>query len=419
MTTLVPPEFRALLKGPLCWFYVSTFLCCLGIGLSLVLYVLYLHDIRHLSVGFATTLLAANAIAVLIVSPVSGTLTDRVGPFRLIVVLLALHAATLVSWAFASSKPWIIATSLLMAVTDGAIFGPGTVLLTRLVEPDQRQRAYGVNFMMVNVGIGLGGLISASVVSLAVATSFSHLYLGTAALTLASVLPLLPLRRFGDPIERTKPRGHGDPGGWREVLADRQLGRFVVTALVLLICGYGSLDAGASLFIVNQVHLAVGAVGVALFCNTLAIVVAQLFVLRFMDGRSRTRMMAVMALLWGLAWLLFGASPHVDHAVALVVLCVAMAIFGIGETIWSPVGPALVNDLAPEHLRGRYNATFGLLFGLSGSLAPLVAGAFLGTGAGGWWPLAIAAGCGVGLLGSLNLGRHLTPAQDGRVSAEA
>ena len=124
MSTLVPAEFRALLKGPLRWYYLSTFLCCLGIGLSLVLYVLYLHDIRHLSVGFATTLLAANAVAALVVSPLSGTLTDRVGPFWVIVVLLMLHAATLVSWAFASTKPWIIATSLVMAVTDGAIFGP-------------------------------------------------------------------------------------------------------------------------------------------------------------------------------------------------------------------------------------------------------------------------------------------------------
>ena len=415
MSTLVPIEFRALLKGPLRWYYLSTFLCCLGIGLSLVLYVLYLHDIRHLSVGFATTLLAANAVAALVVSPLSGTLTDRLGPFRLIVVLLMLHAATLVSWAFASTKPWIIATSLVMAVTDGAIFGPGTVLLTRLVDPEQRQRAYGVNFMMVNVGIGLGGLISASVVSLSNPTSFSRLYLGTAALTASSVLPLLPLRRFGGPVVPEKPRAHGDPGGWREVLADRQLARFVLTALVLLVCGYGSLDAGASLFIVNQVHLAVGAVGVALFVNTVAIVLAQLFVLRFMDGRSRTRMMAVMAMLWAAAWLLFGVSPHVGQSVALVVLCVAMAIFGIGETIWSPVGPALVNDMAPEHLRGRYNATFGLIFGLSGSLAPLVAGAFLGTGTGGWWPFAVAAGCGVGLLGALDLGRHLTAAQDGRV----
>ncbi len=416
MSTLVPAEFRALLKGPLRWYYLSTFLCCLGIGLSLVLYVLYLHDIRHLSVGFATTLLAANAVAALVVSPLSGTLTDRVGPFWVIVVLLMLHAATLVSWAFASTKPWIISTSLLMAVTDGAIFGPGTVLLTRLVAPEQRQRAYGVNFMMVNIGIGLGGLISASVVSLTDPLSFSRLYLGTAVLTVASALPLLRLHRFGGPVVAEKPRRHGDPGGWREVLADRQLARFVLTALVLLICGYGSLDAGASLFIVNQVHLAVGAVGVALFVNTVVIVCGQLFVLRFMEGRSRTRMMAVMALLWAVAWLLFGASPHVDRTVALVVLCLSMAIFGIGETIWSPVGPALVNDMAPEHLRGRYNATFGLLFGLSGSLAPLIAGAFFGAGAGGWWPFGIAVGCGIGLLGALNLGRHLTAAQDGRVS---
>lgn len=86
-----------LLKGPLRWYYLSTFLGCLGIGLSLVLYVLYLHEIRHLSVGFATTLLAANAVAALISSPLSGTLTDRIGPFWVIVVLVVIHALALVN----------------------------------------------------------------------------------------------------------------------------------------------------------------------------------------------------------------------------------------------------------------------------------------------------------------------------------
>ncbi len=33
----------------------------------------------------------------------------------------------------------------------------------------------------------------------------------------------------------------------------------------------------------------------------------------------------------------------------------AMVIFAFGETLFSPTIPAIVNDLAPERLRGRYN----------------------------------------------------------------
>jgi hypothetical protein len=41
-----------------------------------------------------------------------------------------------------------------------------STLLSRLVALELRQRAFGVNFMLVNLGIGFGGLISASVVNL-------------------------------------------------------------------------------------------------------------------------------------------------------------------------------------------------------------------------------------------------------------
>jgi len=35
-----------------------------------------------------------------------------------------------------------------------------------------------------------------------------------------------------------------------------------------------------------------------------------------------------------------------------------------------PVGSALVNDIAPEHLRGRYNAAAGLSWGVSARWRP-------------------------------------------------
>jgi len=49
-----------------------------------------------------------------------------------------------------------------------------------------------------------------------------------------------------------------------------------------------------------------------------------------------------------------------------------MIVFALGETMLSPVGPALVNEIAPEHLRGRYNAAAGLAWGVSGTLAPAI-----------------------------------------------
>lgn len=417
MRSLLPAEMRSLWEPKLRLYFLASLLGTLGFGLSMVLMVVYLHDIRHLSIPFATGLLSINAIVLLLVSPLSGSLTDRFGPTAVFLVWTLVHAVALVSFAFADNVVWIVISSITMAASDGAMWGPGQTLLARLAGPERRQNAYGVNFMLVNVGVGVGGLVSAVVVNLHDPATFTALYLGTAVLTLAMAIPIWMLRSDGGAIEHEDPTAVGDRTGWHEVIRDRRLQRFMIAVLVLLTCGYGSLDAGFSLFVVNEVHLSLNVVGITLLCNTVAIVIGQLFVLRWLAGKSRSGALALVAIIWALAWAVVAVAPHVISAVALPLLCVAMVIFAAGETIWSPVGPALVNEIAPEHLRGRYNAAFGLTFGLSGVMGPLVAGALLGSSIAAAWPLVVGAGALVGCLLALSLRRHLTPVEDGRVTA--
>ena len=411
-----PSELRSLWEPKLRLFFLSTMLTALGIGLTMVLMVIYLHDIRHLSVGLATGILALNAMVLLVVSPVSGSLVDSFGPAKVFLVLAGVHVIGLVSFAFADNLWWIVASSVTMAASDGAIWGPGQVLLTRLAGPERRQNAYGVNFMLINLGIGVGGLISALVVNLHRPATFSALYLGTAVMTVLMAIPIWLLRADGGRIAHEDPTAPGDRTGWHEVVRDSRLQRYVAAVLVLMICGYGSLDSGFSLFVVSNVHLAINVVGVALFFNTAAIVVGQLLVLRYLEGRSRSRALALVGVIWAFSWVLVAGAPGLARGPAIVLLCVSMVIFALGETIWSPVGPALVNEIAPEHLRGRYNAAFGLTYGLAGVVAPLIAGAFLGSSLSGAWPLFIGLGALASSLLALSLRHHLTPTEDGVVA---
>ena len=56
----------------------------------------------------------------------------------------------------------------------------------------------------------------------------------------------------------------------------------------------------------------------------------------------------------------------------MAVMCLSEIVFALGETLWAPVAPALVNDLAAEHFRGRDSALAGLVWGL-GHSGPLIA----------------------------------------------
>jgi MFS family permease len=419
LNTLVPADFRAAVTKPLQRFYLCTTLSCIGNGLTLSLFVVYLHNVRHLSITFATLLLAFTAVAGLATSPLSGTLVDRWGPVPVMVVSFMVEAGALVIWAYARHTPQVVVADVLLSVFGGATWGPVITLMSRLVPVEHRQRAFGVNFMLVNLGIGLGGLISASVVDLHHPYSFTILYLLNAATCVLIALLFLTLWPHGraQVERRSDPAVRGD--GWRDVLRDRRLVHYVLASLVMMIAGYGSVEAGFSLFVVNDLHMSVHLIGVMFFFNTSTIVVIQLFILNRIEGRSRTRVMASVGVLWFVFWIILFASTRMAAYVAVISICVAMAVFAVGETMWSPVGSALVNEIAPEHLRGRYNAAAGLIWGLSGTLAPSITAFFFSEHWGKYWPLFI--GC-AGLIGSLmmlTLRRSISAREDGTDAALA
>ena len=119
------------------------------------------------------------------------------------------------------------------------------------------------------------------------------------------------------------------------------------------------------------------------------IVLAQLLVIRRMEGRSRTGALAAVGAVF--AHRLAGARrrrPGRHGATPLlaalgVVAC--SAIFGFGETMLSPVMPALTNALATDELRGRYNAMSSMIFGISGVIGPVTAGPLIGAADGAVW----------------------------------
>ena len=370
--SLVPADFRSSLNGPLRRFYTCTLLSCIGNGLTLSLFVVYLHNVRHFSTNFAVLLLSGAAIAGIASSPIWGTLTDRLGPLRVVLFAYGAGAVSLLVWAHAHSERQAGFAAILLAIFGGAGWGPSSTMLSRLVTSEHRQRAFGVNFMLVNLGIGFGGLISASIVDLHHPESFVVLYTFDAGVTVFAGLYFLTLRKYGGPV-----RDHYDDPvksaeGWRVVVRDARLVRYVLASLVLMIGGYGSQEAGFSLFVVNNLKLSVHVIGVIFFFNTTTIVVAQLWVLNRIEGKSRTRVMATVGLLWFVFWVILDVALALPAVLTVISLCFAMIVFAIGETMLSPVGPALVNEIAPEHLRGRYNAAAGLTWGLSGTLAPAI-----------------------------------------------
>jgi MFS family permease len=139
----------------------------------------------------------------------------------------------------------------------------------------------------------------------------------------------------------------------------------------------------------DHAHVTEGQIGLFFFINTVLIVVLQLPISRAIEGRRRMRALALMPASWVVAWLLLDAGGYfLDATAAFVVLAVALAIFGVGECFHGPAHQALVAEIAPDHLRGRYFAVHSLSWGLAGTVGPAAGGFLLAAAPFALWPAA-------------------------------
>jgi len=140
--------------------------------------------------------------------------------------------------------------------------------------------------------------------------------------------------------------------------------------------------------------------------------VIQLFGIRFARGRRRTRVAALATVFFAATWLLVVAPAAIGltgwERDGLLVL--SLGVFAFGEALLSPTLPAIINDLAPDRLRGRYNAIFSLSNQIGPVAAPAIAGAALGLGFAKPYLFGLAAMCLLVGAGAVLLGR-ITPAR--------
>jgi MFS family permease len=404
---------------------VGTGLFALGSGLTLPFLLVYLHDVRGFSTPTAGLVIGWIALAGLAVAPGWGVVVDRLGAKSALVAALLVEAAGVASLAVVSGLWTAFAVATCLAVGSSGVWPAQSSLMARVVPSGRRPWLFGVQFMLLNLGIGVGGLIAATIVDVSRPGTFQVLYLLDSVSYLAYVVVLTRLSPGAgraeveeDPPERPEePRGEDDgaPGGYRVVLADRTFRRVFVVSFVLILFGYAQLEVGFTAYVTQVADLPARWLGIAFGANTATIVVGQLLVLRRLEGRSRSRALGLVGLLWATSWVGMAAAGYGPSLPVVVTgVALASAVFALGETLWSPVLPALVNDLAPDSLRGRYNAVSSVAWNIGSIVGPVYAGLLIGVADGSLWLVVTAGGCLLGGAMALQLRHHLTPAQDGR-----
>ena len=422
-TPQAPQHDRFTLRGfwralptPGRWLLSTTAISTLGRGMTLPFTVIYVHEVRGVPLDVAGLLMGLIAVVALVVTGPMGALIDRLGSR---VVLVWGNVAQLVGavvLAFATSLPAFVLAFTLLGISFGVGWPGFNALTASIVSGPVRTQFFGINFALVNLGIGVGGIVSGFLTDVDRPGTFTAIFLVDAACMLVPIGLLLgPLRHVaGRPEE--PPAGEPVEAGVGYLAILRKPAVVWITALTFLssFVGYGQMEAGFPAFARQVSEVSTRTIGFAFAANTAVIVGMQFLVLRFIDGRRRTRVFLVLVGLWAAAWLLLGATGLAAGTMAAAAgVIVFHVLFGLGETMLQPTVPAIVNDLASDRDRGRFNAVSSGAFQVGAITAPIVAGWLLSRQLGGVFIGVIIAGlAGVAAL-ALALERQIPPEVNG------
>jgi MFS family permease len=187
-------------------------------------------------------------------------------------------------------------------------------------------------------------------------------------------------------------------GGYRLVLRHKTFLAYIVVNASLVALGFSLLGDIFPAFAKNVAHVDERGIGLCFLANTLVIVIAQLPVAKWLEGRRRMAAYAVEGAIWAVAWIVvFAGGWWLDGPAAAVVFAVALTIFGVGECFHGTVQNALIADLAKPTLLGRYLALNGFAFQLGGAAGRAAGGFALALAPHALWIAAAGVAFAVGL----------------------
>ena len=373
-----------------------------GNGLALPFLVIYLHNVRGFSLGTAGLVVAVSSAGQLVAGVLAGPVIDRFGARRTLAAGLVLQA---VGYGFLPlvRHPWEAFALVALEGAGSAGFWPSqSTLISRLTPAARRHAAFAQQRVTMNLGIGLGGLAAGWIAKVHEPRTFTILFVLDAVTFLAYVGVLAFVR---DPGVATRDEGAA-PASYRAVIRHKTFLGLWTLNFLFVAAGYSMFNL-LPVFARDQSHLSERQIGAIFFVNTVVIVVTQLPISKWIEGRRRMRALALMPLLWAVAWLVVDAGGYwLTAGAAFVMIAFAAALLGIGECFHGPAHQALVSDIGPEHLRGHYFAVHSLSWGLAGTVGPAVGGFILAAEPFALWPLASAV-CLVAAAGALALERYV------------
>ena len=286
--------------------------------------------------------------------PAAGHLCDRFGRKRIMLYSLVPQVALTLGFAYARAYAEFLSLFTALAIVM-ALYQPAhSAMIADLVEPEKREHAYGLDYMIGNVGfmVGLpvGGLIAST-------SGFSVLYFYCAVLVGAAAAGVSLLIRESKPEQGRNAPSYAVASIFRDKV-------FILFCLMMSLTNFLYAQFYSLLSVYTE-HLSFEPY---VFGALSSIAGAMVVTLQIPIRLGTVRIGPAKAFI--IAQTLFAAGFTCFMVASnFVEFLAAIAVLTLGEIIFYPATSAFAANLAPADMRGRYIAVMGLFSGIGGSTA--------------------------------------------------
>ncbi len=339
-----------------------------GIGGTLLFPYFSLYITHKFNVGMteAGLLLAIFSVTGLIGSMIGGALTDKFGRKSIMVFGLVFSALSALSMGLVNNLGFFYGLAVIVGLLSN-VGGPANqAMIADILPENKRATGFGVMRVVGNmtwiVGPTIGGFLA------------NRSYLALFIIdTVFSLITAALVYRF---VAETKPETSSDEkpesllvtlSGYFKVLKNKLYLAFILVSMLMLVV-YTQMYSTLSVFMRDQRGIDPQGYGMLLSVSAVLVIVAQFWTTRQTEKHPPMTMMAFGTFFYMIGFTMFGFIKP------LWLFMVAILIITMGEMIVVPTGQALVARFAPEDMRGRYMATYGLAWTIPQAIGPSAAG---------------------------------------------
>ncbi|MGW7385150.1 MDR family MFS transporter [Streptomyces sp. NPDC054794] len=342
------------------WLWLSTLVNRLGAFVATFL-ALYLTLDRGYSASYAGLVASLHGLGGVVSSLGGGVMADRLGRRPTLLVAQSATAGCVALLGFVRDPVSIATVAFLVGMASNASRPAVQAMMADIVRPEDRVRAFSLNYWAINLGFAVSSLAAGFVAEVSYRAGFL-IEAGMTAACAVVVFVKLPESR----PERVAEAAAAQDVGLGTVLRDgRYMAVVGLSFLVALVFQQGSVGLPVAM---GTAGFSPADYGTAIAVNGVLIVALQIPVTRFIEHRDPGRLLVVSSVLAGYG---FGLTAFAGSVGAFAL---TVCVWTLAEIVSAPTQTGLVVRLSPVHGRGRYQGMYTLSWAVAALVAPLMSG---------------------------------------------